>query len=396
MKIGLALPSVFASETLYPKRIFAPKDLFIDLVNGLVEKGIDVTVFAPPDIKTKAPTIGPSLDYFLKPVEYFKLRNVDELERAIATKEIKKRNFELNCLAQAYDSLQKGQVDLLHIYHESFLFIAHYLEKLVSRPVIYSLHDPLPVKNSFEYLELLKFKDHKFLAISKAMVTGDLNLNFVSTIHHGIKPEKFKFSYEADDYVLFIGRLVEEKGPSDAIAAAKKVNKKIKIAFNKDQDNQNYYNSDIKPQIDAVRVEDVGMLTASRREEVMGRAKCVLFPIKWEEPFGMVMIEAMACGTPVIAYARGSVPEVIKDGVTGLIVNQNEAEKRGNWIIKKTGIDGLCEAIEKIYGLSPAAYLKMRQNCRKQVEDNFSAEKMVVRYEGVYSEILTSNQGGTQ
>lgn len=128
----------------------------------------------------------------------------------------------------------------------------------------------------------------------------------------------------------------------------------------------------------------------------MGRAKCVLFPIKWEEPFGMVMIEAMACGTPVIAYARGSVPEVIKDGVTGLIVNQNEAEKRGNWIIKKTGIDGLCEAIEKIYGLSPAAYLKMRQNCRKQVEDNFSAEKMVVRYEGVYSEILTSNQGGTQ
>lgn len=392
MKIGLVLPSIFASETLYPNRIFAPKDLFIDLVNGLVEKGVDVTVFAPYDVKTKAPTIGPSLDYFLNPVEYYKLRNIDKLEREIATKEVKKRNFELNCLVMAYDSLQKGQIDLLHVYHESFLFIAHYLENLVSRPVIYSLHDPLPIKDSFEYFELLKFKDHKFLALSKAMVVGDLNLNFVGTIHHGIQLGKFKFSQEADDYMLFIGRLVQEKGPDDAIHAAKKVKKKIKIAFSKDQDNQDYYNSQIKQQIDSTQVEDIGMLITPRREEIMGRAKCLLFPIKWEEPFGMVMIETMACGTPVVAYARGSVPEVIKDGETGFIVNSSDSDIRGDWIIKKTGIEGLTEAVNKIYSMSKEEYQVMRCACRAHVEANFTAEKMVDNYVKVYQKILAARK----
>ena len=134
----------------------------------------------------------------------------------------------------------------------------------------------------------------------------------------------------------------------------------------------------------------VGMLTTPRREEVMGRAKCLLFPIKWEEPFGMVLIEAMACGTPVVAYARGSVPEIIKDGETGFIVNSSDSDIRGDWIVKKTGIAGLCEAVEKIYSMSKVEYQKMRHACRTHVEANFTVEKMADNYEKVYQKILSS------
>jgi len=100
------------------------------------------------------------------------------------------------------------------------------------------------------------------------------------------------------------------------------------------------------------------------------------------------MIEAMACGTPVVAYARGSVPEVIKDGETGFIVNSSEEDKRGDWIVKKTGIEGLCEAVEKIYAMPKNQYIEMRKNCRKHVENNFTVEKMVNNYEKVYREII--------
>lgn len=104
------------------------------------------------------------------------------------------------------------------------------------------------------------------------------------------------------------------------------------------------------------------------------------------------MIEAMACGTPVVAYARGSVPEVIKDGETGFIVNSSEEDKRGDWIVKKTGIEGLCEAVEKIYSMPEEQYRQMRRNCRTHVEKNFTVERMVGEYEKVYNQILSSRK----
>jgi glycosyltransferase involved in cell wall biosynthesis len=100
------------------------------------------------------------------------------------------------------------------------------------------------------------------------------------------------------------------------------------------------------------------------------------------------MIEAMACGTPVVAYARGSVPEVIKDGETGFIINSSENDIRGNWIVKKTGIDGLCEAVEKIYSMPQEQYHQMRRNCRAHVEKRFTIERMIEEYVRIYYQIL--------
>jgi glycosyltransferase involved in cell wall biosynthesis len=114
----------------------------------------------------------------------------------------------------------------------------------------------------------------------------------------------------------------------------------------------------------------------------------MLAPLTWEEPFGLTLIESMACGTPVIAFARGSVPEIIEDGKTGYIVNSSEDDKRGDFVIKKTGIEGLCEAVERIYDMSEEGYRQMRKNCRAHVENNFTVERMVDQYEALYKEIL--------
>ena len=118
----------------------------------------------------------------------------------------------------------------------------------------------------------------------------------------------------------------------------------------------------------------------------------MLFPILWEEPFGMVMIEAMSCGTPVIAFNRGSVSEIVKDGVTGFIIDQDNENRsnKGKWIIKKKGVEGLTEAINKIYNMDNREYDQMRHNCRRHVEENFTVEKMVDGYEGVYNRILNN------
>ena len=119
-----------------------------------------------------------------------------------------------------------------------------------------------------------------------------------------------------------------------------------------------------------------------------GKSKVLVMPYQWEEPFGLVMIESMACGTPVVAYARGSVPEIIKDGQTGFIVNSSEKDKRGDWIVKKTGIEGLLEAVEKIYAMPEAEYLEMRRNCRKHIEKHFTIERMINDYVETYKEVV--------
>jgi glycosyltransferase involved in cell wall biosynthesis len=124
----------------------------------------------------------------------------------------------------------------------------------------------------------------------------------------------------------------------------------------------------------------------------LGSGKLFIFPTRWEEPFGLVLVEAMACGTLVVTFACGSVPEVIKDGETGFIVNSSEEDKRGDWIVKKTGIEGLCEAVERIYSMPEEQYRQMRRACQAHVENNFTVEKMVDEYEKIHKQILEKRQ----
>jgi len=190
-----------------------------------------------------------------------------------------------------------------------------------------------------------------------------------------------------------LGEMVERKGVREAILAAKKNKLKLVIAgripleTNQLKD-YSFFQKYVKPELNRGYIKYEGEVASEKASELYGNAKATLFPIRWEEPFGLVMTESMSCGTPIIAFARGSVPEIIKDGETGFIVNSSRKDTRGNWIIKKTGLAGMIEAINKIYDMSTDDYLEMRKNCRKHIEKNFTLEKMVDGYEKVYRKIL--------
>lgn len=194
-------------------------------------------------------------------------------------------------------------------------------------------------------------------------------------------------------YLLFVGRMskakengkfMDPKGVSHAIEVAKILGENLKIVGN--VEDRQFYDQLIAPYL-GKNIQFVGEISSEQtlsREEMLAlhqNAKAFVFPINWEEPFGLVMVEAMACGTPVIAYNRGSVSEIVRDGLTGFIVDPPDQQEEGRWIIKKKGIEGLVEAIKRIGDIERAA-------CRRHAEENFSDRKMVEGYEKVYQEIM--------
>ncbi len=205
-------------------------------------------------------------------------------------------------------------------------------------------------------------------------------------IQHGLDINRLEFQTENKTKLLWLGRIdpTKKKGLVPSIITAKRTSHHLQI-YGQVEDEE-YYNESIKPILNS----EMEILFSLNKSVIFKDSKAFLFPIEWDEPFGLVMIESMACGTPVIAYARGSVPEIIKDGQTGFIVNSSDQDIRGNWIIKKTGIEGLCEAVERIYAMPPDQYLQMRRACRKHVEDHFTVERMVDEYEKVYQQIIAS------
>lgn len=371
MNIGFLLPTLFASQKLFPARIFAPGDLARDTINGLVARGHKVFVFSTPDFETKGMPIPGDIRPYEEKLPYSKLSRVAKEEAAIRSDEVWKRSFEIAVTTQAYGTAKKEHIDVMHSYHD-FLFTPHYIEDLTGVPTVYTLHDPLPAADTFEYYSFQKFIKHRYVSISDSQRKSDLSLNFVSTVYHGVHAEAFPFSDKDLGYLLFMGRLTKEKGPHTAIQVAIRAGIPLEMGTNFPYEFQGnpFFEKEIKPHLDNPLIHEPGMVHGKDKMLLYGRAKALLFPIEWEEPFGMVMIEAMACGTPVIAFGRGSVPEIVKDGVTGFVVDP------------KAGVEGLVEAIGKIDRIDRAA-------CRKHVEDNFTVEKMVEGYERVYQKILS-------
>jgi hypothetical protein len=211
------------------------------------------------------------------------------------------------------------------------------------------------------------------------------DLNYADTIYHGIDLTQTKPRYDRGNYLVFVGRFAPSKGVVDAIKAATRSGEDL-ILFGTESSDSAYFDIEVKPLIDRVKIQTFGFLDRNKLFEMIAGAKALLFPIAWEEPFGLVMIEAMACGTPVIAYNRGSVAEIVKDGVNGYIIDPISSLSDIN--IKDTGVDRLVKAIEKINSMSDNETTTMRRYCRAHVEKNFTIAKMVDGYERVYRKII--------
>lgn len=377
MKIGLLLPSIIASKR-FENLIFAPRDLFVSLVNGLVDKGHEVTAFAPKSLPVRGTHIpGNSLleeKDFQSVKDLLKEANIAEALKIKMSSE----EYELDLARTSIQYAKEHKLDIIHAY---LSYPSMYALSLSPVPVVFTIHDPFPDENTLEFVRMQRFTTCNFIAISqrqKQQYEERLSMKNVSLIYHGTPlPDPANFTQNRDDYLVFLGRYIPQKGPHEAIQASIKTNKPLKIASSKNYQKIDYYEQQIKPYISNPVIQELGYLThAHEKNSLLAGARALLFPSRWEEPFGMIIIEALAVGTPVIAYNQGSVTEIIKDGETGFIVDSS------------AGVDGLTRAIEKIYSMSDEEYSAMRKKCRRHVEENFSVEKMVEAHEQVYSQLI--------
>jgi glycosyltransferase involved in cell wall biosynthesis len=284
--------------------------------------------------------------------------------------------------------------DLIHnnIY-ETYLFFP--FSNLIKKPVIHTVHNIFFTYKEFGlYAErFLPKKDIMVFVSSYAMKksVGNYNKTF---IYNGINTKIFTFNEKNQNHNLIsMSRATPKKGIKEALIVANEVNRFLNIIVKvSSPTEEEFLNENILKSVNNKNYSIFKNISLIKRVELLQNSKLFLFPIQWEEPFGLVMIESMACGTPVVAFARGSVPEVIKDGETGFIVNPSDDDIRGDFIIKKTGIEGLCEAVERIYSMPEDQYRKMRRACREHVEKNFTVERMVDEYEKVYEEIISQRK----
>jgi glycosyltransferase involved in cell wall biosynthesis len=210
------------------------------------------------------------------------------------------------------------------------------------------------------------FPEMPLVSISNAQRAPLPRANFVASVHHGLPLELHKPSFERGGYLAFLGRISPEKRPDRAIAIARASGVPLKIAAKVDKVDETYFREVIAPMLDHPQIEFIGEINEGEKTEFLGQAAALLFPIDWPEPFGLVMIEAMACGTPVLAFRRGSVPEIIEDGLTGRIVG----------------------SIEEAVRAMPDLLALDRRLIRSRFEERFSAGRMAADYLKVYHKLL--------
>lgn len=319
------------------------------MVEGFVKRGYDVTLFGAGECRISAKFV----QIFTQVIAGRKLDTA-------YTENLNSRSLRLETvyLASVINEIIKREDEFDAVYNHArggYLFLP--LQKFLKIPVFTIFHLPI-----FEELGkfLASFKKPNIIAISNNQRESAPNVNFLAIIYNGADLAEFEFSPENKDYFLFMGAIGEHKNPKAAILAAKATDSKLILAGGKAR--EPYFSQEIKPLIDGEQIKYVGEVAGQERIDLLKNAKALLFPTVWPEPFGLVMIEAMACGTPVIGYRNASVPEVVENGKTGFIVD--------------CSVEGLVEGIKNIHKIN-------RTDCRALVENKFSTEKMLDGYEAL-------------
>lgn len=364
-RIGVFLPSLFLEKRHFSKKIFAPGELGVELCDELVATGHEVICYSTPGIKTKAHVSSVSIEVF---EESFQKKNLSPQSFVTQYPEhfrSLQQYFELALAKKAAQDFFSGKIDVIHVmYGFSSLFL---FSAMGINSVVVTVHDPISndIIRYPEWVYRLN-SELKYILISEAQKKDIVDISFFETVYNGVDTHRFAFCKQKQDYVAFAGRILPKKGVHIAIRAAKKAGIKLKIAGNVfgGPEKSIYFMKYIEPEL-GDGVEYVGFIDKEERISFFKNAKALLFPIQWEEPFGLVMIEAMSCGTPVIAFNKGSVPEVVNDGVTGYIVSN---------------VDEMAGAIRKIKNIDPEA-------CRKRAVDLFSLKVMTKKYITVYQKI---------
>ena len=334
-------------ESVPPRQYGGTERVVSYLTEELVRQGHEVTLFASGDSETAA-------------------RLVSTCPRSLRLNEEAVDQMAPHILLLEEVYRRASQFDVLH-FHVDYL---HYpLSRRQDTPHITTLHGRLDIPELGPLYR--EFDDVPVVSISDAQRSPIQWAHWQATVYHGLPPDLYQFRPGAGDYFAFLGRISPEKRVDRAIQIAEAVNVPLKIAAKVDPVDQDYFATEIEPMVEHPLIEYVGEIDEAEKGEFLGHAAAVLFPIDWPEPFGLVMIEALACGTPVIAYRHGSVPEVLADERIGFVV---------------TELEEAVQAAKKVNQID-------RRACRAYFEDRFGVERMTRDYLAVYEELVpTSTQ----
>jgi glycosyltransferase involved in cell wall biosynthesis len=336
--VKLAMLAPIAWRT--PPRHYGPWEQVVSLLTeGLVRRGVEVTLFATADSVTSARLVA------VCPRGY---EEDPELDAKV---------WECLHISEVFE--RAHEFDLIH-NHFDFLPLTY--SALVSTPVVTTIHG----FSSPKILPVYRKYDRRVFYVSISNADRAPDLTYIATVYHGIDLQMFTFRDQPEDYLLFFGRIHPDKGTAEAIEIARRAGKRLLLA-GIIQD-RGYWERDVAPHLDGDRIRYLGSAGPQLRDRLLGGALALLHPIRFAEPFGLSVVEAMACGTPVIAFSRGSMPELLRHGETGFLVS---------------GVEEAVEAVRRIPSLD-------RRRCRREAEERFSSERMVEDYLRVYRQILAS------
>jgi glycosyltransferase involved in cell wall biosynthesis len=327
-----------------PPRLYGGTERVVSwLTEELVRRGHQVTLFATGDSKTDAELVVVA-------------------ERALRLDPTNPEPSVAHALELGEVFARAGDFDVVHSHLD---FLAFPGSRRLGPPVVHTLHGRLDLP----YLQPLyrHFHDLPLVSISDAQrgALAGLGVRWAATVHHGLPIDQYAFSPQPEGYLAFLGRISPEKRPDLAIAVARRLGLPLRIAAKVDAADRAYFAREIEPLLAGGGVEYLGEIGGEAKAAFLGGALALLFPIDWPEPFGLVMIEALACGTPVVARPCGSVPEIIRDGETGLLADT---------------VEELAAAVMRVERID-------RRRCRQHAEERFSSDVMAARYESVYSSL---------
>jgi glycosyltransferase involved in cell wall biosynthesis len=337
-------------EAVPPKLYGGTERVVHALVEELVRRGHEVTLFATADSRTSARLVAMAEGGL----------------RLLAVKD--PLALHVAMLEEVYADGDRFDVIHSHVDYLTFSFA-----RCSPTPTVTTLHGRLDLPETRRVLA--HFPEQRLVSISDAQrySLAGLPLRWVATVYNGIRLEHFPFRAEPADppYLVFLGRISPEKGPLQAIEVARRTGLPLKVAAKIDPADRVWAEANFLPLLGTPGVEYLGEVDEKQKAELLGGALALLFPIDWPEPFGLVMIESMACGTPVIAFPGGAVDEVVADGVTGLLCRTRTVEE-------------MVAAVRQIEQLDRAA-------CRRRVERYFSSRVMAERYEAVYRQVVAES-----
>ncbi|MBV8550519.1 MAG: glycosyltransferase family 4 protein [Acidobacteriaceae bacterium] len=342
MRIAQVAPLV---ETVPPEGYGGTERIVSYLTEELVRLGHDVTLFASGGSTTAAKLV---------PISARALRSDPSVQDPLS-----------RIVLEIEEVLKRSQhFDLVH-FHDGYIHFP--LARRLGIPAVTTMHgrmDLLDLASVFQ-----EFSDMPLVSISDQQRTPLHSANWIATVYHGLPEDLYSFRADPEDYVAFVGRICPEKRADRAIEIAKKAGVPLKIAAKVDKADEQYFESKIKPLLDDSLVEFIGEINEQEKNVLFGGARAFLFPIDWPEPFGLVMIESLACGTPVIAFEHGSVPEILEHERTGFIVHD---------------VPEAVEALKKIERID-------RHVCRQEFEARFTVRQMVRKYVSVYEQLRTES-----